>query len=67
MKRSIEVNNKLKEIGNRCKQFRENLGISQLQVANSLGLSQGMISLFESGYLNNAIILNWYVSYGYGG
>lgn len=54
----------LNRLGLKCKYLRENLGITQKEVAKELGCSPELISAFEHGRTNNAIILMWYVKRG---
>ena len=55
---------KLKEIGQKCKEFRKKIKASQRDVANDLCYTAENISAFENGRNDNAIILLWYVRNG---
>ena len=55
---------KLKEIGQKCKEFRKNIGVSQRDVARDLCYTSENISAFENGRNDNAIILLWYIKNG---
>ena len=57
----------LKELGRRCKRFREDLGLLQSDVARDTGYSTETVSSFECGRNNNAMIFAWYVDHGLGG
>lgn len=52
------------EIGQRCKEFRESLGVLQSDVAAETGYSKENVSAFETGRNNNARILLWYIEKG---
>lgn len=55
----------LYKIGNTCKRFRKYiLKMTARQVAERIGYSPNNIYSFENGYINNAIILLWYMSMG---
>ena len=56
--------NHLVELGIRCKRFRRKIGIKQKQVAIETGYSDKTISMFETGRVNNAKILYWYIRHG---
>lgn len=56
--------NELKELGKRCKRFREDLGIKQLEVAIDMGVSRALISKFENGNTDSGVILSWYIKRG---
>ena len=56
---------KLTNLGNRCKSFRQQLGISAYAVSNQVGYKPANIYKFEKGELNNALILLWYVERGF--
>ena len=49
-----------KKIGERMKSRRKQLGLTQKQVADRMGLSEGSISRYESGKIENAttVVLN---------
>lgn len=53
-----------KQIGNRCKQYRNKLGLYQSHVANDTGYSTENISAFETGRNDNSRILLWYLEHG---
>ena len=53
-----------KEIGQRCKKFRERLGYYQSDVANQTGYSKENVSAFENGRNDNVRIFLWYVEMG---
>lgn len=48
-----------------CRIFRQLKGYLQMQIAEETGYSQRIISRFENGELNNAIVYNWYITHGY--
>lgn len=54
----------LKQIGPKCKQYRESIGYKQTDVALDLGYSVNNISSFENGRNDNAQILLWYFAHG---
>lgn len=54
----------LKQIGPKCKQYRERIGYIQIDVARDLGYSVNNISSFENGRNDNAQILLWYIAHG---
>ena len=54
----------LREMGQRCKQFRVNQGYYQTDVAADTGYSVENISSFETGRNDNARILLWYFERG---
>jgi transcriptional regulator with XRE-family HTH domain len=54
----------LREMGQRCKQYRVNKGYYQTDVANDTGYSVENISSFETGRNDNARILLWYFAHG---
>ena len=51
-------------IGEMCKEHRENIGMKQSQVAESVGYSEQNISSFETGRTNNLLIFLYYISIG---
>lgn len=55
---------KLKEIGQKCKEFRKKIKASQRDVARDLHYTSENISAFENGRNDNAIILLWYIKNG---
>lgn len=54
----------LRQMGQRCKQFRVERGYYQLDVAIDTGYSVENISSFETGRNDNARILLWYFAHG---
>lgn len=54
----------LREMGQRCKQFRVEQGYYQTDVAKDTGYSVENISSFETGRNDNARILLWYFAHG---
>lgn len=54
----------LKEIGNKCRCFRREQGITQNKVAEDTGYSCENISSFENGRNDNSRILLWYMLHG---
>lgn len=54
------------ELAYRCKQYREFLGVTQEQVAKEVGMSRQVISDFERGENNSALVLTWYILQGFG-
>ncbi len=54
----------LREVGQRCKQFRIERGYYQMDVAVETGYSVENISAFETGRNDNARILLWYFAHG---
>ena len=54
----------LLEVGKRCKRLRKCLKLNQSDVAEQLGYSPQMVSQFENGQANNAVILLWYIDNG---
>lgn len=54
----------LREMGQRCKQFRVEQGYYQTDVAADTGYSVENISSFETGRNDNARILLWYFERG---
>lgn len=54
----------LREMGQRCKQFRVEHGFYQIDVAYETGYSVENISSFENGRNDNARILLWYFVHG---
>ena len=54
----------LREMGQRCKQYRVDHGYFQTDVAKETGYSVENISSFETGRNDNARILLWYFSKG---
>lgn len=58
---------RLEEIGKKCKEIRIQKGYTQKEVAEKVMVNPSLISAFESGRTNSALILNWYVENGYRG
>ena len=54
----------LREMGQRCKQFRVEHSFYQTDVAFETGYSAENISAFENGRNDNARILLWYFAHG---
>ena len=55
----------LSRIGDTCRRYRKYiLKMTVRDVAEKLGYSPNSIYSFEAGYVNNAIILLWYMSRG---
>lgn len=54
----------LREMGQRCKQYRVDNGYYQIDVAKDTGYSVENISSFETGRNDNARILMWYFAHG---
>lgn len=54
----------LREMGQRCKQYRIEHGYYQTDVASDMGYSVENISSFENGRNDNARILLWYMAHG---
>lgn len=54
----------LRQMGQRCKQYRVERGYYQLDVAIDTGYSVENISSFETGRNDNARILLWYFAHG---
>lgn len=55
----------LRELGRRCKVFRQAMGYTQEQIANDLNFTQPTVSHFEAGKNDSARILMWYVAHGF--
>ena len=51
-------------IGEMCKEHREDIGIKQSQVAETVGYSEQNISSFETGRTNNLLIFLYYINNG---
>lgn len=51
-------------IGLTCKQYRQALHVKQSDVAADLCVDQSIVSKFESGKLDSAYVLWWYVRKG---
>lgn len=54
----------LREIGQKCKQYRMDRGYFQIDIARDTGYSVENISAFETGRNDNARILLWYFAHG---
>ena len=55
---------KLINIGSICRDFRIHLGYQQYHVASAIGCSKELVSAFECGRDNNAVIFSWYIENG---
>lgn len=51
----------LKQLGDHCRQVRLFSGYSQQEVAQEVGVHPTMVSNFEKGQANNALIYRWYI------
>lgn len=51
-------------IGQKCKEYRQNIGLLQTDVAKDTGYSIENISKFENGNNNNMKIFLWYLRKG---
>ena len=51
-------------VGQMCKRYRENHGITQKHVAEKTGYSEQNISSFETGRTNNLVLFLWYLDNG---
>ena len=58
------MNDIMKPIGKACKRLRKNIKYTQQMVANETKYSVKTISAFETGRLNNAYLLMWYIDHG---
>lgn len=54
----------LREMGQRCKNYRVEHGYYQIDVAEETGYSVENVSSFETGRNDNARILLWYFAHG---
>lgn len=55
----------LKDIGLACKIFRiKEMCMTQTEVASETGYSRSLISLYEMGRTNNALLLTYYINAG---
>ena len=54
----------MKKIGWTCQEFRQSIGIRQVDVADETGYDKGSISAFENGRTNNCALFLWYVAHG---
>ena len=58
---------RLREIGKKCREVRVARGYSQREVAEEVKVNPSMVSTFENGGNNSALLLDWYVKSGYRG
>lgn len=56
---------KLIEIGRQCREWRLYAGLTQREMAKYSGYSHQMISAFEKGTMNNAVLLQSYYDRGF--
>ena len=56
--------NLLRLIGDKCREHRKSLGLTQKDIAKELGYTSENISSFENGRNDNSRILLWYLSNG---
>ena len=56
---------KLKLLGEQCRNWRLECGYTQQQIADALNVSPETISAYEHGRTNNALILLWYIEHGF--
>lgn len=54
----------LKSIGESCREWRKSVRMSLREVADLMGCSIQAVSRFELGYMNNAVMLLWYIENG---
>lgn len=54
----------LKSIGESCREWRKNMRMPLREVADLMGCSIQAVSRFELGYMNNAVMLMWYIENG---
>ena len=54
----------LKSIGESCREWRKQMRMSLREVAELMGCSIQAVSRFELGYMNNAVMLLWYIENG---
>ena len=54
----------LKYTGECCRNFRKSKGYLQSEVAADLNVSEKLVSAFECGKQNNAVVLLWYFAHG---
>ena len=54
----------MKIVGAACRACRIRLNMTQKAVAEKIGVSKELISAFENGRTNNAVILLWYLEHG---
>lgn len=58
--------NKLAIVGKACKRYRKQvLNLSVYEVARKTGYSVSNIYAFETGRVNNCLLLIWYMSKGF--
>lgn len=58
------MTNVLRHIGQRCKEYRQEQGFLQSDVAKDTGYSKENVSAFETGRNDNSRILLWYFEHG---
>ena len=58
------MNDIMKPICKACKRLRRDLNYTQQMVANETNYSVKTVSAFETGRLNNAFLLMWYINHG---
>ena len=58
------MNITMRDIGRRCKKWREDHGYFQRHVADSTGYSVENVGSFENGRNDNCRLLIWYISHG---
>lgn len=56
---------RLVDLGRDCRQWREEHGHTQKEIAVSSGYSQQLVSMYERGIANNALILAEYIKRGF--
>lgn len=54
----------LKSIGECCRSWRKSVRMSMKEVGDLMGYSVQAISRFETGHMNNAVMLMWYIENG---
>ena len=54
----------LKSIGESCRSWRKSVRMSMKEVADLMGYSIQTVSRFETGHMNNAVMLMWYIENG---
>lgn len=55
----------LVDLGNQCRKYRNDLKLTQSDVAKDTGYSVDNISKFENGKTNNLKIFMWYLRRGF--
>lgn len=55
----------MKELSEKCKNWRISKGITQKQIADKAGTSSQAVSLFENGNCNSLRIFCAYLDYGF--